>query len=128
MHILNQFYFTDKIFISNQNRQNKLKGKIANTYTVNYIVMHLTPPTNKSINYNNSPNYDLTTALLLSRKDGGEQSHQHRKKQIEVHITKKQKTTRFYQLHCNWSGFWRGVKICHPSAFKEEDSNIPFNK
>lgn len=127
MHIIS-FILLIKYLLAIKIGKKNLQGKITNTYAVNCIVMHLTPPTNKSINYNNSPNYDFTTALLLSRKDGGEQSHQHRKKQIEVHITKKQKKPRFYQLHCNWSGFWRGVKICHPSASKEEDSNIPFNK
>lgn len=49
MHIIS-FILLIKYLLAIKIGKTNLKGKIANTYAVNCIVMHLTPPTNKSIN------------------------------------------------------------------------------
>lgn len=99
MHIFNYFYFNDQIFISKQIGKKNFKGKIANTYTVNCMVMHLMPPTNKSMNYNNSLSYYFSTALLPTGRSRGRTVPLAQKKQIAGHLSKMHKTTRFYLFH-----------------------------
>lgn len=57
------------------------------------MVMHLTPPSNKSMNYNNSPSYYFSTALLPTGKGRGRAVPLAQKKQIEGHLSKMHKTT-----------------------------------